>query len=423
MNFAPVETIANAVLFEGYMLYPYRASALKNRQRWNFGTLYPRQFAEAQSPSERWRFSAQVIVQGSPATILSARVRFLQLLAPAENDDPAWQQGFPRSRDVDAVSLSELCNGVERVFDVTSLARDEQFPDFRACPRIGRLALSTQPLREGVYKLTAAFMNESPLPNTLLTRPSVRDVAFTSAHLLLGLQTGEFVSLLEPSPEFEADSNSCAQDGVFPVLVGETGDRGLLLCSPIILYDYPQVAAESPGDFFDGAEIDEMLALRVLTLTDEEKQEMRSGDPRARAILERTESLPNEHFIKLHGAVRGLRRITEADSTTTTPEQQIQPWNPFAEAPAPESIQVSGAELRKGDRVKIWPKKNADILDMAVEGKVAIIEAIEQDLEGALHLAVVLEDDPGRDLGMLRQVGHRFFYSPDEVQPLPLERS
>lgn len=422
MNFAPVEAIANAVLFEGYMLYPYRASALKNRQRWNFGTLYPRQFAEAQSPSERWRFSAQVIVQGSPATMLSARVRFLQLLAPAENDDPAWQQGFPRSRDVDAVSLSELCNGVERVFDLTSLARDEQFPDFRACPRIGRLALSVQTLREGVYKLTAAFMNESPLPNTPLTRRSVQDVAFTSAHLLLGLQAGEFVSLLEPPPEFEAEAKACAQDGVFSVLVGETGDRSRLLCSPIILYDYPQVAAESPGDFFDGAEIDEMLALRVLTLTEEEKQEMRSGDPRARAILERTESLPNEHFIKLHGAVRGLRRITEAESPIT-PEQQIQPWDPFAEAPALESIQVLGAELRKGDRVKIWPKKKADILDMAVEGKVAIIEAIEQDLEGALHLAVVLEDDPGRDLGMLRQVGHRFFYSPDEVQPLPLERS
>ena len=79
-----------------------------------------------------------------------------------------------------------------------------------------------------------------------------------------------------------------------------------MLSSPIILYDYPQVAPESPGDLFDGAEIDEILSLRILTLTDEEKAEMRRSDDRARRILERTETLPPEHFMKLHGTLRGL---------------------------------------------------------------------------------------------------------------------
>jgi hydrogenase maturation protease len=82
-----------------------------------------------------------------------------------------------------------------------------------------------------------------------------------------------------------------------------------MLSSPIILYDYPQIAPESPGDLFDGAEIDEILSLRIMTMTEEEKQEMRESDDRARRILERTETLPEEQLMKLHGALRGLRTI------------------------------------------------------------------------------------------------------------------
>lgn len=75
-------------------------------------------------------------------------------------------------------------------------------------------------------------------------------------------------------------------------------------------------------------------------------------------------------------------------------------WDPLAERPAPESVRVFGVELRKGDRVRLWPQKTADIMDMALQGKVAVIEAIEQDFEDQVHLAVVLDDDPGRDFGM-----------------------
>jgi hydrogenase maturation protease len=80
-----------------------------------------------------------------------------------------------------------------------------------------------------------------------------------------------------------------------------------MLASPIILYDYPQIAPESPGDLFDGTEIDEILALRIMTMTDSEKLEMRNSDDRARKILERTEALPMEHLMKLHGTLRELR--------------------------------------------------------------------------------------------------------------------
>ena len=92
--------------------------------------------------------------------------------------------------------------------------------------------------------------------------------------------------------------------------------------------------------------------------------------------------------------------------------------DPFAERPALESVLVFGVELRVGNRVRLWPQKKADIMDMALEGKIAVIEAIEQDFEDNIQLAVVVDDDPGREFGMMRQPGHRFFFSPDEVEPV-----
>lgn len=422
MNFEPLEALANAVLFEGYILYPYRPSAMKNRQRWNFGTLYPRAFAKALNPLERSSFTAEVLIEAGGQMRLTVRVRFLQLNSPTTEDGQSWEEGFPRSRTLDSLSMAELSQGVDHVFDLMRLLADEipAAPNgFSERPRLGRLILRAELLHEGLYRLHADFINESPVPKTTSSRRDVQDVAFTSAHLLLGLENGAFVSLLEPPSEFESEVKACVQDGVFPVLAGEAGDRTRMLCSPIILYDYPQVAPESAGDFFDGTEMDEMIALRVLTLTDKEKAEMRQGDPYARAILERTQALPNDQLLKVHGAVRGLRRMTTTDPAQ--PEAGVVPWDPFAEAPCIDRVTVFGIELRTGDRVRLWPQKRADIMDMAMEGKVAIIEAIEQDLEGNVQLAVVLEDDPGRDMGMLRQAGHRFFYSPEEVEPLRLE--
>jgi hypothetical protein len=415
MNFESIEGIANAVLFEGYILYPYRSSAIKNRQRWNFGTLYPRAFSEAQRPPERWSFGAQLLVEGDQSTRLSARVRFLQLLSPVGDSGQEWQEGFPRSRTLEGLTIADLCVGVERVFDLSELSEDERStapPVFKARPRTGRLKIAAARLGENLYKVDARFCNDSPAD--LLSRVAVQEMAFTSAHLLVEVENGHFVSLLDPPAELRTAVQDCVQDGVFPVIAGEDGDRTRVLCSPIILYDYPQVAPESAGDFFDGTEMDEMLALRVLTLTDEEKAAIRGGDPRARAILERTEALPHEQLLKVHGAVRGLRPVQHDDLSA----DQL---DPFAERPALESVHVFGVELRKGDRVRLWPQKKADILDMAMAGQVAIIEAIEQDLEDNVHLAVVLEDDPGRDLGMLRQAGHRFFYAPNEVEPLQSE--
>ena len=135
--------------------------------------------------------------------------------------------------------------------------------------------------------------------------------SLVSTHTILGVQGGEFVSLLDPPAGLREQVARCRNVGTWPVLVGEPGLRDCMLSSPIILYDYPEIAPESAGDLFDGTEIDEILTLRILTLTEEEKREMRSVDEHTRQILERAETLPAEHFMKLHGALRGLRRLEQ----------------------------------------------------------------------------------------------------------------
>jgi hypothetical protein len=259
-------------------------------------------------------------------------------------------------------------------------------------------------LRDRLFRVTVRITNGNPVTEGTHEATLLRSLVSTHTILSIGRvehNQGEFVSLLDTPEQYREEAAQCKNLGTWPVIAGERGTRDTLLSSPIILYDYPQIAPESGGDYFDGTEMDEMLALRVLTLTDEEKREVRAGDERARRILERTEMMPNDHMLKLHGAVRGMK--------------------PVQEEPAPESIRVFGVDVKKGDRVRLWPRKGGDIFDMALEGKVAIIDTVEQDFESRVHLAVVLEDDPGRDLGELRQPGHRFFFSPEEIEPLALE--
>ena len=425
MNFSAIEKIADAVLYEGYILYPYRPSSIKNQQRWNFGTLFPRDFALAQNPHEVWCFRAEVIVQGSELSRIDARVRFLHL-TPADDDEHGWDQGFARFRTVENVTLGQICEGLETHFNFDELTEAERQTvpaGFSARQCVGKLMLNADRLEDGVYRLRAVFANETQVDAPAeATRKLAQASAFTSAHLLLHVSGGALVSALDPQPELAAAVADCRNQGVFPVLAGEAGDRTRMLVSPIILYDYPQIAPESTGDFFDGTEMDEMLALRVMTLTDAEHEEMRRSDPHARAILERMETLPKEHLLKVHGAVRGMRPVDNlAESTPEEFERAIQPWNPFEERPPVDVVRIFGAEVRKGDRVRIWPQKKADIMDLAMEGKTAVVESIVQDLEDKVQLAVVLDDDPGRDLGLMQKAGHRFFFTPEEIEPLGIE--
>jgi hypothetical protein len=180
--------------------------------------------------------------------------------------------------------------------------------DFPAITGSVRLAIS--PLTDKVSKLTIDVTNETSV-NASAGRDEALLHSLLSAHVILYAESGEFVSLLDPPDDLRDAVAACRNVGCFPVLVGEEGERQMLLCSPIILYDYPQVAPESAGDFFDATEMDEMLTLRVLTLTPEEKQAMCESDERARALLERTEQTAREQLARVHGAVRSMRPVTE----------------------------------------------------------------------------------------------------------------
>ena len=232
---------------------------------------------------------------------------------------------------------------------------------------------------------------------------------FVSTHTIIRTENGEFVSLMDPPDELAELAEGCENLKTWPVLAGEEGDRRTILSSPIILYDYPKIAPESPGDLFDGGEIDQLLTLSILSLTDEEKEEARATDPRAREILDRSESLSEEDLMGLHGVMRG----------SGMPREPVDPFEVEGlYRPAPQSVTVGGVEVRTGSRVRLWPRAGRDIFDIALSGKVAIVEKVEQDFEDRILLAVSVEDDPGREMVDLPVLGHRFFFSPEEVEPL-----
>ncbi len=303
MNFDGVEKIAAAILYEGYILYPYRPTAIKNRQRWNFGTLYPRVYAQAQRPEEPFRLVAECLVVADAQAALDLRLRFLQLIrqqqSVAELTDPslAWDEAVERTLEKSNLRIHDLL--------ASPLALTLPIEGLHIA-----LTIAAQTIDDRACKLRLEVQNTTPLPSGAeAKRDEALPLSFVSAHLLLGITGGEFVSLLDPPEAYRASVAACSNQGVFPVLAGEEPDRSLMFCSPIILYDYPKIAPESEGDFFDGTEMDEMLTLRVLTLTDAEKQEMQNGDPRARRILERTEALTSDAMLKAHGVIRGLREI------------------------------------------------------------------------------------------------------------------
>ena len=177
----------------------------------------------------------------------------------------------------------------------------------------GRVELNAEAVAAGVYRVRVTILNQTPVEPE---RPSLRDElllrSLVSAHTILRVAGGEFVSLIDPPEALKPAAAACRNLGTWPVLAGEEGTRTTLLSSPIIVYDYPTVAPESPGDFFDGTEMDEMLSLRILTLSDAEKREMGASDERARQLLERTERLGQADLMRLHGVLRHIRALEQA---------------------------------------------------------------------------------------------------------------
>ena len=352
MNTRSVDAIANALLYEGYMLYPYRASSVKNRQRFNFGVLDPQPLSAAQTGSDASSMQTECLVDGASLTAVEVSVRFLQLVArsvrklsdgaavqqadrtPGFEPVPSlavdgkvfapWQEAIECGVTVPACNLNALAarpldwNFAFPAKEETELLRDA---NGRLVGQIARTRQSVEGIiqikavsaADGLFKVQVRVKNLTSLDDDAgrTSRDTALMRSLVSTHIVLGALDGRFVSLLEPPENLKDLAASCQNVGAWPVLVGAEGERDTVLSSPIILYDYPQIAPESPGDLFDGTEIDEILALRILTMTDDEKSEMRNTDERTRKMLERTEALPREHLIRLHGTLRELRSLKQ----------------------------------------------------------------------------------------------------------------
>ena len=329
--------IAEAVLYEGYLLWPYRKSARKNQQRWTFGGVYPRAYSEARGEDDPWIMQTQCLVMGDGEATIEVKVRFLhvtkrkvgrksgetlefveELRVGGELYLP-WDEATEREIAVGRFKLSELRSPERIGIDIPAGSREEPLrgPAGEVVGALvrewrmlhGTVEVEAEPLREGIFRVTVRITNTTPWGGE--DRESTLKQTFVSTHTALGVEGGEFVSLIDPPEELQEAAEGCVNLKTWPVLVGEEGERNMMLSSPIILYDYPQIAPESPGDLFDGTEIDQMLILNVLNLTDEEKEEMRASDPRGREILERCESLSPEELMKLSGTFRDIRMLRE----------------------------------------------------------------------------------------------------------------
>ncbi|MGH9295404.1 MAG: hypothetical protein ACRD0B_08745, partial [Acidimicrobiales bacterium] len=238
--------------------------------------------------------------------------------------------------------------------------------------------------------------------------------SLVAAHTMLAVDGGSFVSLLDPPAEAAAAAGGCRSEGTYPVLVG-SGD--VVLSSPIILGDYPEVAPESPGDLYDATEIDEILALRVLTLTEAEKREARGTDARAAAVVDRCDDMAPEIWARLHGAVRSLGAVRSPGPSA--PQAEVPWWDPGLDAsvdPWSDTLVVAGVELSKGSPVRLQPSHRADAQDLFLRGREAVVAGIFEDVEGNPHVAVSLDDDPAAE--ELSWQGRYLFFHPDEIEPI-----
>jgi hypothetical protein len=459
--FGLARKVADAVLYEGYLLYPYRASAAKNQTRWQFGVLMPRLWSEA-GPEEPWSTQTECLLEPGEAPTVHVLVRFLHVQAKTVEEVDIGAGTFQEvaTLQVDGSELVPWDEATEQEVTVEAplarLLEGELVVPFerpggrrvepvhtpagklvgrtvrRRWPVLGMARLSAERLEGpyGLVRVRVGVENASVWHDPGAGREAALRRALVAAHSLLAVDRGVFLSLLDPPEWAKPAAAGCENLNTWPVLVGEEGRRDAMLSSPIILYDHPTIAPESPGDLFDSTEIDEILTLRTMALTDEEKREARATDERAAAIIDRVDTMPGELLERLHGAVRYLRGVegageSEEAGTTGRPAPEALPelvpwWDPGADqtvSPETDAVVVAGVDVAKGSRVRLRPgQRRADAQDMFLTDRLATIEAVFLDVDGNRHLAVTLDEDPAADLQ--RWHGRYLYFSPDEVEPL-----
>ncbi len=427
--FDEVAAVADAVLFEGYLLYPYRASAQKNRLRWQFGVLTPES-----DGTEPTRNRTETLLEPKPGCVLRVRLRFLQLQArtPLVDGSPVdevvidgvrhlrFEEGVPRQIDA-TVAVEDLLAGEQVIPVELAASREVDGPVLRECwPVSGRVLVSAVDLPGPylVHRLRLDVVNDGVCAPEA-AREEVLRTSLIAAHTVLAAESGSFLSMTDPPRWAKPFVDDCRSEHTWPVLAGPPERSDLLLSSPIILHDHPQLAQESTINLFDGLENDEILTLRTLTLTDEEKAEARATDPRAADIIDAVDAMPPEILERLHGAIRTLRPMG-ADSPTERPLERLPWWDPGQDDtvdPDTDSVLVGATQVAKGSRVVLRPGRGGDVQDQFLEGASATVHAVVHDVDGGVHVAVSMDGDPAAEM----QIAHgRFrYFRPDELEALP----
>jgi hypothetical protein len=429
--------VADAVLYEGYLLYPYRATSSKNQSRWQFGVLGPPGAADA-GVGEDDSLAAQFLVDGAQAITLV--VRFLQLQQRrVERELTAGR--FQPVDELTTPTGSWLTwdEAVECERSFGPLALDAQQ---RTLPLVAESASDIETVDGGRLirerDEVRAALTVSSEPDGKLRRVSIRigNVGAAAAdkndaiarsmigtHLIAEVVGGRFFSLLEPPPDAVDAAAKCRQHRCFPVLAGPPGADDILLVSPIILYDHPQVAEQSDAALYDCTEIDEILTLRVMTMTDEEKAQARATDPRAARIIDQCDAMSPDAMARLHGVLRDPHGPEIPAGLVPEIPDGIDWWDPLADnavRPEIDAVLVNGIRVARGSRVRLRPRRNADAQDIFVAGRTARVTSVHEDVEGNKHVGAVVDDDPAAELH--EWYGRYLYFSPDEIEPLETEQ-
>jgi hypothetical protein len=504
--------VADAILYEGYLLYPYHQSSQKNQSRFQFGVLMPVAYAGL-DPSEPSASQTQCLVECGDTAKVAITARFLQLQrrgveeAVAEpgsgsggfrpvgtltvdgQEFTAWDEAVEREELI-TVQVGELtAQELTLPFSFGPQTTNEDLTDENEC-LAGRITRTLAPVYGivkvsgervagpyGALRLTVSIENASVPVEPLTSRDDALACALIATHALISVPGGSFISMTDPPEWASAEVAACTNTGVWPVLAGPPDCRDLMLSAPVILYDHAEVAPESNGDLFDATEIDEILTLRTLALTDAEKQAARATDPRMTELMDRLEGMPPEMFERLHGAIRYLNAVPaqgsspragqepaapardsspQAGQGSVIPAQGSSPgagqgpaaaardssprpatptlrlpstglddadrvpwWDPGADtsvSPDTDWVIVDGVPISRGSKVIMRPgSRRSDAQDLFLVGRRATVEAVLYDVDDKVHVAVSPDDDPAADLQ--RSHGRYLYFATDEIEP------
>jgi hypothetical protein len=442
--------VADAILYEGYLLYPYHQAAQKNQVRFQFGVLMPCGYAQV-DPNEGSSAQTECLLECRDDAEVRVLVRFLQLqrrqvqgMSPESGElhdvgaltvegaqYTAWDEAIEREQRLTACVASLLAADQTAEFHIGSGEATQDLTDARGrlAGRLvrqwgdldGTISLHAERVA-GPYqalRLRVQLENTTAPPAQLRNRDDGLRGALIAAHCLIAVPGSAFLSMTDPPEWAAAEVATCQNIGTWPVLAGPADCSDLMLSSPVILYDHPEVAAESAGDLFDATEIDEILTLRTMTLTDAEKRQARATDSRAAELLDRLDDLPPQMLERMHGAIRYLRSAP-APAPAVTARPSVPWWDPGSDAsvsPETDHVVIDGIRVSRSSRVRMQPgSRRADAQDLFLAGREAVVEAVLFDVDGQVHLAVTPLDDPAADLQ--RNHGRFLYFAPDEVQPL-----